>query len=222
MKCLVITSKDSIGIADSQRQKMAIDAQYQFWFGSEMAIMQILHHFLPAAVLRPEQENRNGEQNPVKSIMFFILLAYAAKKRKNEMDKMKIKLEEYAIMPTRSHPTDAGMDLYSPINLWLHPGEHKTIDTGVHVQIPQGYVGLITSKSGLMLNGITSRGTIDCGYTGSIRAVLYNNGTEGYKIRRGHKITQMVIVPCIMPEIEVVYELEETDRGEGGFGSTGK
>ena len=134
---------------------------------------------------------------------------------------MKIQLEKDAIMPTRAHDTDAGLDLYSPVDLWLHPGEHKMIDTGVHVEIPKGYVGMITSKSGLMSQGITSRGTIDCGFTGSIKAVLYNHGAEGFKIRRGYKITQLVIIPCITPEIEVVDTLEDTDRGSGGFGSTG-
>ena len=135
---------------------------------------------------------------------------------------MKIKLDPGAYMPTRGHMTDAGLDLYSPVDLWLHPGEHKMIDTGVHIEIPEGYVGMITSKSGLMSQGITSRGTIDRGYTGSIKAVLYNHGQEGFKIRKGYKITQLVIVPCITPKLEVVNELDETERGDGGFGSTGK
>lgn len=135
---------------------------------------------------------------------------------------MKIKLDSGAYMPTRGHSTDAGLDLYSPIDMWLHPGEHKMIDTGVHVEIPEGYVGMITSKSGLMSQGITSRGTIDYGYTGSIKAVLFNSAQEGFKIRKGYKITQLVIVPCIMPQLEVVDELEETERGGNGFGSTGK
>lgn len=135
---------------------------------------------------------------------------------------MRIKLEDYAILPTRGHPNDAGLDLYSPIDMWLHPGEHKMIDTGVHVEIPDGHVGLITSKSGLMSQGITSRGTIDSTYRGSIKAVMYNHGPEGFKIRKGYKITQLVILPIVVPTIEVVNELSETDRGENGFGSTGK
>ena len=135
---------------------------------------------------------------------------------------MKILLDPDAYMPTRAHKTDAGLDLYSTVDMWLHPGEHKMIDTGVHVEIPDGYVGLITSKSGLMSQGITSRGTIDSSYRGSIKAVLFNSGAEGVKIRRGYKITQLVIVPCITPELEVVEALEETERGAGGFGSTGK
>lgn len=135
---------------------------------------------------------------------------------------MKIKLDPGAYMPTRAHNTDAGLDLFSPVDLWLHPGEHRMIDTGVHVEIPDGYVGMITSKSGLMSQGITSRGTIDCGYTGSIKAVLFNSGSDGFKIRKGYKITQLVIVPCIKPELEIVDHLDDTERGESGFGSTGK
>lgn len=129
---------------------------------------------------------------------------------------MKVMLDNFAYMPTRAHYNDAGLDLYSPVSLWLHPGQHEMIDTGVHVAIPDGYVGLITSKSGLMGKGITSRGTIDASYRGSIKAVLYNHGEEGYQI------TQLVIVPYLCPAIEYVDELDETDRNDGGFGSTGR
>lgn len=135
---------------------------------------------------------------------------------------MKVVVEEWAIKPTRAHPTDAGLDLYSPVDLWLHPGEHKIIDTGVHVEIPDGYFGAITSKSGLMAKGITSQGTIDSPYRGTIKAVLYNHGSDGYLIHRGDKITQLVIIPVFIPEIEVVKELSKTERGEEGFGSTGR
>lgn len=135
---------------------------------------------------------------------------------------MKIKLDAGAKMPTRGHRYDAGLDLYSPVSTWLHPGQHIAIDTGVHVEIPEGFVGFITSKSGLMAKGITSRGTIDCGYTGSIKAVLYNHGSEGYQIKAGDKITQLVVLPCWIPDLEVVDELEDTERGGQGFGSTGR
>ena len=134
---------------------------------------------------------------------------------------MKIKLDPGAFVPTRAFPTDAGLDLYSPIDFWLHPGVNRMIDTGVHVEIPEGYVGLITSKSGLMSRGITARGTIDSSYRGSIKAVLYNSTDEGILIQSGQKITQLVVVPCLTPELEIVDHLDETDRGNGGFGSTG-
>lgn len=136
---------------------------------------------------------------------------------------MKIKLDEKAIMPVRAHETDAGLDLYSPVDATISAGGYITIDTGVHVEIPRGYVGLLTSKSGLMRKkGITNRGTIDCGYTGPVGAVLFNHGSEDYRIERGDRITQLVIIPCLTPELELADELEETERGAGGFGSTGR
>lgn len=135
---------------------------------------------------------------------------------------MKISLEPVSYVPERAHPEDAGLDLRSPVDAWIHPGEHAIIDTGVHVAIPVGYVGLITSKSGLMANGITCRGTIDSGYRGSIKAVLYNHGKEGYKVEQGNKVCQLVLLPIITPELEIVSHLDNTERGDGGFGSTGK
>ena len=135
---------------------------------------------------------------------------------------MKIKLDEGALMPKRAHPTDAGLDLFSPADTVVWPYSREFIDTGVHAEIPHGCVGLLTSKSGLMRDmGITSSGTIDEGYTGSIGAVLINHGNKVVKIRRGQKITQLVILPCLTPEIEIVDNLDETERSGNGFGSTG-
>lgn len=135
---------------------------------------------------------------------------------------MKIKLDEGAKMPTRAHEWDAGLDLYSREDKYVYPGEHAIFDTGVHAAIPKNAVGLITSKSGLMSKGITSRGTIDSGYTGSIRAVLFNHGSESYLVRKGDKITQLLVLPAIICDTELVDELEDTERGEGGFGSSGR
>ena len=136
---------------------------------------------------------------------------------------MKILLDPGAIMPTRAHETDAGLDLYSPVRQVIRANDREKIDTGVHVEIPQGYVGMITSKSGLMAKeGITSRGTIDCGYTGSIQAVLFNHSRKDYIVEKGQKITQLVIMPIITPTLELVDSLDDTERGAGGFGSTGK
>lgn len=136
--------------------------------------------------------------------------------------KLKCMLDPGAKMPTRAHEDDGGLDLYSRVNAVLRPGMIAEFDTGVHVAVPRGYVGLLTSKSGLMKKGITSRGTIDAGYTGSIKAILYHNGQEPVKIAKGQKITQLVICPIITPEPEQVDSLEDTERGDGGFGSTGK
>lgn len=136
---------------------------------------------------------------------------------------MKIKLDPGAFMPERAHSADAGYDLRSPITGRIYAGEAVVIDTGVHVQIPVGYVGMLKSKSGLNVkHDIVGEGVIDSGYTGSIRVKLYNHGAESYMIECGDKISQLVILPIITPELELVTELEETDRGDNGFGSTGR
>ena len=135
---------------------------------------------------------------------------------------MKIKLDPGAFRPERAHPQDAGLDLKTPKSFWLYADSKAVIDTGVHVAIPEGMVGLITSKSGLMAKGVTCRGTIDSGYTGSIRAVLFNHSAEGIPFEAGNKICQLVVLPVVIPEIEFVDDLGETDRGDNGFGSTGK
>jgi dUTP pyrophosphatase len=136
---------------------------------------------------------------------------------------MKIKLDDGAIVPERAHKADAGLDLFSPIRKVIRSNDWESIDTGVHVEIPKGYVGMITSKSGLMAkDGITSRGTIDSGYTGSIKAVLFNHSRKDYIVEKGQKITQLVLMPIITPEVEIVDSLEETERGSKGFGSTGR
>lgn len=136
---------------------------------------------------------------------------------------MKIKLDPGAFMPERAHSADAGYDLRSPVTGRIYAGEAVVIDTGVHVQIPVGHVGMLKSKSGLNVkHDIVGEGVIDSGYTGSIRVKLYNHGAESYMIECGDKISQLVILPIITPELELVTELEETDRGNKGFGSTGR
>lgn len=136
---------------------------------------------------------------------------------------MKIKLDEGAIMPTRAHDTDAGLDIYTPTRVVLRARTSETVDTGVHVEIPPGYVGLLKSKSGLMRwDGITSEGTIDAGYSGSIHVTLFNQGDRFIVFRPGEKISQLVVVPCLINEPELVDQIASGDRGENGFGSTGK
>lgn len=138
-------------------------------------------------------------------------------------EKVKVALDPDAIMPTRAHSTDAGLDLYAKERCVVWARSSAKLDTGVHIQIPEGYVGFITSKSGLMAEKqITCRGTIDSGYTGSINAVLFNHSSINYIVEKGQKITQLVIVPIITPKLEQVDSLEDTERGSGGFGSTGK
>lgn len=140
-----------------------------------------------------------------------------------EERKMRVMLDDWGIMPTRAHETDAGLDLRTPITFTIKPGERSEVNTGVHVQLPEATVGLIKSKSGLNTKyGITCEGVIDEGYTGAIRAVLYNHGDSPVKFVAGEKIAQLVVTPCLYVSVEVVDELTETDRGNDGFGSTGR
>lgn len=136
---------------------------------------------------------------------------------------MKIKLDEGAVLPSRSYPNDAGLDLYSREEKVILPGESAVFDTGVHVALPVGTYGRLESKSGLHINYdiICAGGTIDQGYTGSIRVKLYNMGKKPYMIRSRQKIVQLVIIPCHQPGMDVVDRLDDTDRGSAGFGSTG-
>ena len=137
---------------------------------------------------------------------------------------MKIVLEPWAIMPTRAHENDAGLDLYSANDdVYIYPGESELFDTGVHVQLPKNTVGFLKSKSGLNVKyGITSEGVIDAGYTGSICVKLYNNTRIPYTVEKGDKISQLVILPICSDELEVVDSLGETARGNNGFGSSGR
>ena len=137
---------------------------------------------------------------------------------------MKIKLEEWAYMPVRAHSTDAGLDLRTPHDVVVPAHGSAVIDTGVHVEIYHGLVGMLKSKSGLNVKyNMTSEGVIDAGYTGSIVAKLYNHGDRNVYLSAGDKITQLVIMPVYIPhEIKIVEEFEPTERGENGFGSSGK
>lgn len=136
---------------------------------------------------------------------------------------MKIKLDNGAFMPTRAHEDDAGLDIYATETKIIPAKGSAIFDTGVHIELPKNTVGMLKSKSGLNVkHGITSEGVIDVGYTGSICAKLYNHSDKDYTVFRGDKISQLVIMPILTPTLETVDSLEETERGNGGFGSTGK
>jgi dUTP pyrophosphatase len=136
---------------------------------------------------------------------------------------MKIVIDKGAFAPERAHGTDAGLDLKTPFGFSLSPGNSIVIDTGVHVELPPGTVGMLKSKSGLNVkHGIQSEGVIDVGYTGSIVVKLFNHSGHDYKVNKGDKISQLVILPIVAPDLELVDELEEKERGNNGFGSSGK
>jgi len=136
---------------------------------------------------------------------------------------MKVKLEPGAKMPTRAHDSDAGYDLYAMETQIVSAKESAVFDTGVHIALPEGHAGLLVSKSGMNVkHDITSTGLIDAGYTGSIKVKLYNHGGYDYRVEAGDKISQIVIIPVRTPTLELVDELEATERGNGGFGSSGR
>jgi dUTP pyrophosphatase len=139
---------------------------------------------------------------------------------------VKIKLDENAIMPSYAHDFDAGLDLHCKNEgsaVCVPPfGGFKAFDTGVHMAIPPHFCGLVKTRSSMLSKGIKTDGLVDADYTGSIRVFLFNHGTEPYFVQPGDKIAQIVISPCLRPPLEVVKELEETSRGENGFGSTGR
>lgn len=135
------------------------------------------------------------------------------------------KINEIAKVPEYAHIGDAGMDLFSVDEVVLNPLERKLIHTGIKIQLPPNTEAQIRPRSGLALkNGITvlnTPGTIDEGYRGEIGIILINLSNETFKVEKGMKIAQMVIKPTIQVEVQEVDELNDTSRGEGGFGSTG-
>lgn len=136
---------------------------------------------------------------------------------------MKIVLDEGAKMPTRAYGVSAGLDLYARETQIVSARESAIFNTGVHIELPPNTAGFLKSKSGLNVkHGITSEGVIDFGYTGSIVVKLYNHSGYDYTVNEGDKISQLVILPIRTPELELVDSLEDTERGKGGFGSTGR
>jgi len=139
--------------------------------------------------------------------------------------KLKIKkLHPNAKVPSYAHAGDAGFDLYIPEKLTILPNERKTVAIGLAMEIPDGYVGLLFDKSGLAhKHGIqTFGGVIDSGYRGEFFAGLTNCSDKPYTFEAGDKIIQMLVMPVQKVDIEVADELSDSERGHGGFGSSGK
>lgn len=134
------------------------------------------------------------------------------------------RLNEYATLPQYAHSDDAGFDVYAVEEVTLAPGERAAVPTGIALEIPSGYVGLVWDKSGLsMKHGLkTLGGVIDAGYRGEVKIGVVNLSNEPYTFERGHKVAQMLIQKVEHPNLSEVAELSDTARGEGGFGSTGK
>ena len=135
------------------------------------------------------------------------------------------KTDPSATLPSYAHPGDAGMDLCSVEELVIPRGERRLVRTGLAMRLPPGYEAQVRPRSGLALKkGVTvlnSPGTIDEGYRGEIGVILVNLGDEPFGDCKGDRIAQMVVAPCARAEIALVSELDSTERGAGGFGSTG-
>lgn len=135
------------------------------------------------------------------------------------------KVHPDAVLPSYAHPSDAGMDLRSVDDLTLAPGQRALVHTGLVMLLPPLYEAQVRPRSGLALkNGVTvlnTPGTIDSGYRGEVGVILINLGQAAFDVRKGDKIAQMVIASVTQPNIEETDVVDETDRGSGGFGSTG-
>jgi dUTP pyrophosphatase len=137
---------------------------------------------------------------------------------------LKIKrLNTDAKLPRYGHAGDAGMDLFSSVEMILPPGKAQAVPTGIQTAIPAGHVGLIWDKSGLSLSGVHRlAGVVDAGYRGEIKVVMINLGRSDFAVSKGMKIAQMLIQPVLEVTVVEADSLDDTERGEGGFGSTGR
>jgi dUTP pyrophosphatase len=137
------------------------------------------------------------------------------------------KLKDGAVLPSRAHEGDAGLDLYACEPAHLGPGERWSVGTGVAVEIPAGHAGLVLPRSGLARDHgialVNSPGLIDAGYRGEVRVLLLNTDpAEVFRVEPGERIAQLVVSPIALAEPVEVAELTESARGDGGFGSSGR
>jgi dUTP pyrophosphatase len=128
-------------------------------------------------------------------------------------------------LPAYAHPGDAGLDIRSAEEVTIDPGERATVSTGFAMALPEGYAAFVQPRSGLAsrsgISIVNTPGLIDCHYRGEVKVILINMGGEPFQVRRGDRIAQMVIQAVKSVRVEVVDDLDDTVRGEGGFGSTG-
>lgn len=136
------------------------------------------------------------------------------------------RLDERARLPTRAHDGDAGLDLYALEHVVLEPGERASVPTGIAVEIPPGRAGLVLPRSGLAarhgISVVNAPGLIDAGYRGEVRVLLLNTDRERrFELAAGDRIAQLVLVGVELPEVIEVESLSDSERGAGGFGSSG-
>ncbi len=137
------------------------------------------------------------------------------------------RLHPEAKPPAQAHPGDAGYDLHAAESVWLGPGDRASVGTGVAVSIPEGLAGLVLPRSGLAAQHgialVNAPGLIDSGYRGEVRVLLLNTDRDDpFEVEVGDRIAQLVLVRFESPPLEEAEQLDETSRGDGGFGSTGR
>ena len=133
------------------------------------------------------------------------------------------RLSAEAVLPTRAHADDAGLDLYGLEDVVVDPGAGAVLRTGVAVAVPAGHVGLVCDRSSLAKRGLkTAGGVIDAGYRGEIGVVVWNLSPEPQSVKKGERVAQMLVIPIATPAPEETEDLGATARGAGGFGSTGR
>ena len=135
---------------------------------------------------------------------------------------MRVKLDSGAVMPTKSYLDDAGWDLYALEDDRVPQGGYAVLKTGVHLQIPKGYFGLIQPRSSWSMRGLITAGVVDAGFTGDIRVSVINGGDADKIVRAGDRIAQICIVPVLGCALEPGDELDPSERGDKGYGSTGR
>ncbi len=134
-----------------------------------------------------------------------------------------LRVSSEAVLPTRAHADDAGLDLYNLEDILLEPQNGKLAKTGIAIALPAGHVGLVADRSSLAKRGIkTAGGVIDAGYRGEIHIMLWNISSETIQLKRGERVAQLLIFPIATPAVVEVNSLDETQRGVKGFGSSGK
>jgi dUTP pyrophosphatase len=127
-----------------------------------------------------------------------------------------------AKLPVYGHPGDAGLDLFSVADRDIAPGEVFAVPTGVQVAVPAGHVGLVWDKSGISLKSVHRlAGVVDAGYRGEVQVVMINLGDAPFAVKKGMKIAQMLVQPVAVVSVIEADSLDDTSRGQGGFGSTG-
>jgi dUTP pyrophosphatase len=136
-----------------------------------------------------------------------------------------LRLDPELPAPATAHDGDAGVDLRARSDVVLAPGAWQMVPTGIAVAIPEGHAGFVAPRSGLAarhgISVVNGPGVVDAGYRGEINVILINHGADAVELRRGERVAQLVVVPIARVELHEVAALPDSERGKGGFGSTG-